>query len=90
MPLLVLAVALAAWMPRCCRPGKESYQPPRLPDAQGTAEAAGMVERCHRLFLRALRALQDRRRLGLPVVVRRANQVNIAQQQVNLAGNAAG
>ena len=33
-----------------------------------------------------LRALQERRRLGAPVVVRRANQVNIAQQQVNVAG----
>jgi hypothetical protein len=49
-----------------------------------------MVERCHRLFLRALRALQDRRRLGPPVLVRRANRVHIAQQQVNVAGTATG
>jgi hypothetical protein len=32
-------------------PSRESYQPPRLTDAQATAEAAGMVERCHRTFL---------------------------------------
>jgi hypothetical protein len=70
-------------------PVKDPYQPLRLTDAQATAEAAGMAERCHRLFLRSLRALQDRRRLGLPVV-RRANQVNIAQQQVNLTGTAGG
>jgi hypothetical protein len=80
--------AAAALLP--AGPGKESYQPPRLTDAQATAEAAAMVERCHRLFLRSLRALQDRRRLGPPVVVRRANQVNIAQQQVNVAGTATG
>jgi hypothetical protein len=69
---------------------KDPYQPPRLTDAQATEEAAAIVERCQRLFLRALRALQDRRRLGPPVVVRRANQVNIAQQQINVAGAATG
>jgi hypothetical protein len=50
----------------------------RLSDAEAMDHAAGMVERYHRLFLRTLRALQDQRRLGRPVVVRRAGQVNIA------------
>jgi hypothetical protein len=42
-----------------------------------------MVERCHRLYLRTLGALQDLRRRP-PVVVRRAGQVNIGGQQVNV------
>jgi hypothetical protein len=45
-----------------------------------------MVERFHRLLLRTVRALQDLRRQASPVVVRRAGQVNIGQQQLNLAG----
>jgi hypothetical protein len=43
-----------------------------------------MVERCHRIYLRTLKALQDLRR-RTPVIVRRAAQVNIGQQQVNVA-----
>jgi hypothetical protein len=46
-----------------------------------------MVERCHRLYVRTLRALQDLRRLE-PVVVRRAGQVNVAHQQINVASAA--
>jgi hypothetical protein len=45
-----------------------------------------MVERFHGLYLRTMRALQDRRRLGPAVIVRRAGQVNIAQQQINVSG----
>jgi hypothetical protein len=62
----------------------EAHGTPRLSDAEAMDHAAGMMERYHRLFLRTLRALQDQRRLGRPVVVRRAGQVNIAQQQVNV------
>jgi hypothetical protein len=64
----------------------EGQGTPRLSDAEPMEHAAGMAERYHRLFLRSLRALQDQRRLGRPVVVRRAGQVNIAQQQVNVSG----
>jgi hypothetical protein len=62
------------------------YDPPRQSAADGLEQAARTVERLHRLYLRTLRALQDQRRLGPPVVVRRAGQVNIGQQQVNVAG----
>jgi hypothetical protein len=55
----------------------------RLSEAEMTEEAAAMVERWHRMFLKTLGALQDLRRRP-PVVVRRAGQVNIAGQQVNL------
>jgi hypothetical protein len=46
-----------------------------------------MVERLHRLWLRTLRALQDQRRLQPPVVVRRAGQVNLAYQKINVAAS---
>jgi hypothetical protein len=59
-------------------------EPPRLSVAEALDQAEAMVERCHRLYLRTLGALQDLRRRP-PVVVRRAGQVNIASQQVNLA-----
>jgi hypothetical protein len=58
----------------------------RLSEAERTEEAASMVERWHRLFLKTLEALQRQRRLAPTVVVRRAGQVNIAGQQVNVAG----
>jgi hypothetical protein len=63
---------------------KGRYETPRVSDAEALAEAAGMVERLHRLYVRTLRALQDLRRLE-PVVVRRAGQVNVAHQQINVA-----
>jgi hypothetical protein len=46
-------------------------------------QAATMVERFNRLFLRTLRALRGLRRYG-PVVVHQAGQVNVGQQQVNV------
>jgi hypothetical protein len=56
---------------------------PRVTQAEAIAQAASVVERMHRLYLKSLRALQDLRR-SPPVVVRRAGQVNIAHQQVNV------
>ena len=44
-----------------------------------------MVERLHGLYLRTLKALQERRRLPA-VLVRNARQVNLANQQINLGG----
>ena len=63
-------------------PGKE---PPRVTVAEAMDQAEAMVERCHRLHIRTLRELRELRRQAPPVVVRRAGQVNIAGQQVNLA-----
>src|SRR5438045_743745 len=56
---------------------------PRVSVAEALDQAEARVERCHRLYLRTLGALQDLRRRP-PIVVRRAGQVNIAGQQVNL------
>jgi hypothetical protein len=84
--VLVAHTALAAVGQKRALEGREPYEPPRLSDAEAQAQAAGMVERYHRLYLRTLRALQDQRRLQPPVIVRRAGQVNVAQQQVNVTG----
>jgi hypothetical protein len=47
-------------------------------------QAAAMVDRFSRLFSRALRDLRELRRSMPPVVVQHANQVNLAQAQVNV------
>ena len=74
------------------RAGKEArcWEPPRLSDVEAVEQAGVMVERMQRLYLRALRALQDQRRIGPSVIIRRAAQVNIGHQQVNMAGVSAG
>jgi hypothetical protein len=64
--------------------GRQGYGPPRLSDAEALEQACRMVERLHRLYLGTLGALRERRARP-PVVVRRAGQVNIGQQQVNVA-----
>lgn len=43
-----------------------------------------LLDRCNRMFIRNLRALQELRRGPAPVVaIGKAEQVNVAQQQVN-------
>jgi hypothetical protein len=53
------------------------------PDAADKVGA--MVDRFHRMFMRTLRALHDLRKLPPAVFVQNAGQVNVGQQQVNLA-----
>jgi hypothetical protein len=53
-------------------------------------QAGAMVERFHRMYLRTLRALQDLRKGPQPVFVQNAGQVNVGQQQVNMAHKANG
>jgi hypothetical protein len=65
----------------------ENLMHPRVRDAEAVELAARMVERFQGLYLRALKALQDRRRTGPPVVIRRAGQVNVAAQQINVGGS---
>ena len=55
---------------------------PRVTDADAIEQAAGMVDRFNRLFLRTLRALTDLRRRSPPVLIH-AGQVNVGHQQVN-------
>ena len=60
------------------------WLPPRQRDADALDQAAAMMDRFNRIFLRTLRALCDLRRHGGPVIVRSGGQLNVAQQQVNL------
>ena len=66
--------------------GREGHwQPPRVEVAAAIEEAAAMADRFHRMFLRSLRALRDLRRYVGPVIVQQAGQVNVGDQQVNVA-----
>ncbi len=66
--------------------GREGHwQPPRVDVAAAVEEAAAMADRFHRMFLRSLRALRDLRCYAGPVIVQRAEQVNIGEKQVNVA-----
>jgi hypothetical protein len=63
----------------------EGYAPPRVTDAQAVEQAAQMVDRFNRIFMRTLRMLKDPRRHTPAVVVQSAGQVNVAHEQVNVA-----
>ena len=65
------------------------WRPPRLGEAEATHQAAGMVDRFNRLFVRTLRGLRDLRRYATKVTIQRAQQVNIGEQQVNVAADVA-
>lgn len=58
---------------------------PRLSEAEAIEQAAGMMDRFNRMFLRTLRSLQELRRHSPQVIVQNAGQVNIAEKQVNVA-----
>ena len=59
-------------------------RPVQVGDVAAREEATDMAERFSRMFLRTLRALSDHRRRPM-VTVQNARQVNVAQQQVNVA-----
>lgn len=61
------------------------YDAPRLTTKEAIEQAAAMVDRFNRLFLRTLRALRDLRRYAPQVTIQNAGQVNIGAQQVNAA-----
>ena len=65
---------------------REPYQPPRLLEDEMIEHAMRMIERWHAIYLRTLKAFREQRRGGPAVVVRRAGQVNVGAQQVNVAG----
>jgi hypothetical protein len=62
------------------------WNPPRVSVAQAIEQAAQMVDRYQKMFLRTLRALCNLRKVPLAVVVQNAGQVNVGEQQVNLNG----
>jgi hypothetical protein len=66
------------------------WSPPRVETAAWIEQAAAMMERFHRLFLRTLRALQDYRRGPAPrVAIGTAGQVNVGTKQLNVGAAAA-
>ncbi len=66
------------------------WQPPRQSDADATEQAAAMMDRFNRIFLRTLRALCEMRRHTHPVIVQNGGQMNVAHQQVNVNTAASG
>ena len=60
------------------------WAPPTVERAAAVAEAAAMVDRFNKLFIRTLRALRDLRRYAPPVIVQNAGQVNVGAQQLNV------
>jgi hypothetical protein len=82
--VLVSTAALAAAEEHATLNDKRRWEPPRVPGFRAVEQAAQMVDRFNRIFLRTLRALQDLRRCPPSVVVQHAGQVNVGGQQVNV------
>ncbi|MDQ3614697.1 MAG: hypothetical protein M3412_10305 [Chloroflexota bacterium] len=60
------------------------WKPPHQTASEHTERIEHMAERAHLRMLRTIKALSDLRRVGSPVYVSRAEQVNVGQQQVNV------
>jgi hypothetical protein len=67
-------------------PLEGAWATPTVSASEAVEQAAQMLDRFNRIFLRTLRALRDLRRYSVPVVIQNAGQVNVAHQQVNVAG----
>jgi len=63
---------------------REPDQPPRVDDVQAIEQAMHAIDRLYAIKLRTLNSLQRMRGGATRVVVRRARQVNVADQQVNI------
>jgi hypothetical protein len=61
------------------------WNPLRVSEAEAIEQAAAMIDRFNKIFLRTLRALRDLRRYTPTVVVQNAGQINVAGQQLNVA-----
>ena len=64
-----------------------TWETPTVTRQQALGDAAAMVDRWNRMFLRCLRQLRDLRRYS-PVVIQNAGQVNVGGQQVNVSEQA--
>ena len=63
---------------------RRCWKLPTVTATQAIDQAAGMVDRFNRIFMRTLRALRDLRRHTPLVIVQNAEQVNVAEQQMNV------
>jgi hypothetical protein len=64
---------------------KGKWLPPSITDSEAIEQAAEMMDRFNRIYLRTLRALHELRRHPPKVIVKKAGQVNIGRKQVNVA-----
>jgi hypothetical protein len=62
-----------------------SWSPARLSTAEAIEQSAKMAERAHKRLLQTIKMLHDLQRTSTTVYVGTAAQVNVGQQQVNLA-----
>jgi hypothetical protein len=65
------------------------WSPPRVEHSKAVDDAAGMVDRFHRMFTRTLKSLRDQRRYSPTLIVQHAQQVNLAEQQCNITAEQA-
>ncbi len=63
------------------------FRLPRVSDAQALDQAAQMVDRFNRVYMRSLRALRDLRRHAPTLIMHNVEQVNVAENQVNVDVN---
>ena len=61
---------------------ESKWHTPRVSTAEAIEQAAAMLDRFHKIYVRALRHLRDLRRYASNLVIQGAGQVNIGQQQV--------
>ena len=63
----------------------DKWMPPRVFEAEAQNQAAAFADRFQRMFARSLRALRDLRRYSPAIIVQNAEQVNLGENQVNVA-----
>ena len=64
------------------------WSPVRLSNAEAIELSSRMAERAHKRFLQTIKMLHDLQRTSATIFVRRAAQINVGQQQVNVASPA--
>lgn len=64
------------------------WKPQRIWSAEAMAESARMAERAHKRFLQTVKQLHELQRSAPSVYIGNAAQINVGQQQVNVASRA--
>jgi hypothetical protein len=67
-----------------------AWRPPSIDTSEAVERAHRLADSYNRQFLRVLRQMRDLRRYAPPVIVNNGGQVNVGQQQVNVAQPASG
>jgi hypothetical protein len=64
------------------------WKPARLATADAMEQTSRMAERAHKRLLQTIKMLHDLQRTSATIFVRSAAQINVGQQQVNVASPA--